>query len=138
MAPPAAIESLPETDTTTFTVPDPLKIQDIAKRRAASGKLIAGVAAVADVDAFKGKTQHLHKPKAKRWDCMYLPCHMRGVCLVMLLVKTSLTMYRSPYDRGQDQEEQFSEIGGQVSEDPRIDLAWWRLALERVLPLRRT
>lgn len=135
MAPPAAIESLPETDTTTFTIPDPLKIQDIAKRRAASGKLIAGVAAAADVDAFKGKTQHLHKPKAKRWDCKYLPCHMRDVFLVMLLVNTLLTEYRSSYDRGQDQEEQLVESGSQVSKDSRIDFSRRRLAIERVLPL---
>ena len=71
MAPPAAIESFPETDTSTFTIPDRLTIQHIAKRRAASGKLVAGVAAVADVDAFKGRTQHLHKGKAKRWDRTY-------------------------------------------------------------------
>ena len=70
MGAPAAIEVLPETDTTTFTIPDRLTIELVAKRRAASGKLIAGVAAVADVDSFKGRTQHLHKPKAKRWDCM--------------------------------------------------------------------
>ncbi|KAK5172127.1 Aromatic/aminoadipate aminotransferase 1 [Saxophila tyrrhenica] len=68
MAPPAAIETFPETDTTSFTVPDRLTIQHVAKRRAASGKLVAGVAAVADIDAFKGRTQHLHKGKAKRWD----------------------------------------------------------------------
>lgn len=82
MAPPAAIEVLPETDTSTFTVPDPLTIQSVAKRRAASGKLVAGVAAAADVDSFKGQTQHLHKPKAKRWDCtsfFSLPCLRRGV-----------------------------------------------------------
>ena len=82
---PAAIEVLPETDTTTFTIPDRLTIQDVAKRRAASGKLVAGVAAAADVDAYKGKTHHLHKPNAKRWDCtsfafleawrFALPCH---------------------------------------------------------------
>jgi aromatic amino acid aminotransferase I len=68
MAPPAAIEVLPETDTATFTIPDRLTIQSVAKRRAASGKLVAGVAAAADVDAFKGRTQHLHKGKAKKWD----------------------------------------------------------------------
>ena len=68
MAPPAAIESFPETDTTSFTVPDRLTIQQVAKRRAASGQLVAGVAAVADVAAFKGRTQHLHKNAAKRWD----------------------------------------------------------------------
>src|ERR1700761_6183673 len=112
MAPPAAIECLPETDTTTFTIPNPLKIQDIAKRRAASGKLIAGVAATADIDAFKGKTQHLHKPKAKRWDCTFLPCHMCGVCLLVLLGTVSLTACRSSYDRGQNQEEQLSESCG--------------------------
>ena len=71
MAPPAAIEVLRETDTFTFTIPDRLTIQSVAKRRAASGKLVAGVAAVADVDVFKGRTQHLHKPEAKRWDRMY-------------------------------------------------------------------
>ena len=70
MGAPAAIEVLPETDTSVFTIPDRLTIQSVAKRRAASGKLIAGVAASADVEAFKGRTQHLHKPKAKRWDRM--------------------------------------------------------------------
>ncbi|KAK5147580.1 Aromatic/aminoadipate aminotransferase 1 [Rachicladosporium monterosium] len=68
MAPPSAIEVLPETDTSTFTIPDRLIIRHIAKRRAASGKLIAGVAAAADVRAFKGRTHHIHKPLAKRWD----------------------------------------------------------------------
>ena len=71
MGAPAPIEVLPETDTTTFTIPDRLTIENVAKRRAASGKLIAGVAAVADLEAYKGKTHHLHKPKAKRWDRMY-------------------------------------------------------------------
>lgn len=66
----AAIQVLPETDTSTFTIPDRLSIENVAKRRAASGKLVAGVAAVADVDLFKGRTQHLHKGKAKRWDRM--------------------------------------------------------------------
>ncbi|KAK3615874.1 Aromatic/aminoadipate aminotransferase 1 [Elasticomyces elasticus] len=68
MAPPSAIEVLPETDTSTFTVPDRLTIQAIAKRRAASGKLIAGVAAAADIGSFKGRTHHLHKHPANRWD----------------------------------------------------------------------
>lgn len=84
MGAPAAIEVWPETDTTTFTIPDRLTIQSVAKRRAASGKLIAGVAAVADVEAFKGKTQHLHKPKSKRWDCtcspLSWPCTQRPTC----------------------------------------------------------
>lgn len=70
MEPRTPIEVLPETDTTTFTIPDRLTIQNVAKRRAASGKLIAGVAAVADLDLFKGRGQHAHKGKAKRWDCM--------------------------------------------------------------------
>lgn len=71
MAPPAAtidVEVLPETDTSTFTIPDRLTIQSVAKRRAASGQLIAGVAAPADLDQFKGRTSHRHKPNAKRWD----------------------------------------------------------------------
>ncbi|KAI7308976.1 aromatic amino acid aminotransferase 1 [Hortaea werneckii] len=66
--PPAAIQVLPESDTSTFTVPDRLTLQNLAKRRAASGKLVAGIAAPADIEQFKGRTQHLHKPKAKRWD----------------------------------------------------------------------
>lgn len=68
MSPPSAIEVLPETDTSTFTIPDRLTIQTVAKRRAASGKLVAGIAAPADFEAFKGRTQHLHKPSARRWD----------------------------------------------------------------------
>lgn len=67
-AAPQAIEILPETDTTTFSIPDRLTIQNVAKRRAAAGRLVAGVAAVADFELFKGKTQHLHKQVAKRWD----------------------------------------------------------------------
>lgn len=46
-------EILPESDTSTFTIPDRLTIQGIAKRRAASGRLIAGVAAPADLEVFK-------------------------------------------------------------------------------------
>lgn len=71
MAPPAAtidVEVYPESDVSTFTVPDRLTIQSVAKRRVASGKLVAGVAAPADVEQFKGRTSHAHKPKAKRWD----------------------------------------------------------------------
>lgn len=74
MVPPAAtidVSVYPETDTTTFTIPDRLTIQAIAKRRAASGKLIAGVAAAADLEQYKGRTSHLHKPLAKRWDRTY-------------------------------------------------------------------
>ncbi|KAK6398131.1 hypothetical protein LTR65_003211 [Meristemomyces frigidus] len=65
---PSAVEVLPESDTSTFTIPDRLTIQSVAKRRAASGKLIAGAAAAADVHSFKGRTQHVHKANAKRWD----------------------------------------------------------------------
>ena len=68
MAPPAAIDVLPESDTSTFTLPDRLTIQGVAKRRAAEGRLIAGVAAVADIERFKGRTVHSHKAKARRWD----------------------------------------------------------------------
>ncbi|KAK3112247.1 Aromatic/aminoadipate aminotransferase 1 [Teratosphaeriaceae sp. CCFEE 6253] len=68
MAPPSAVEVLPESDTSTFTIPDRLTIQHVAKRRAASGKLVAGVAAAADVGSFKGRTHHSHKALAKRWD----------------------------------------------------------------------
>lgn len=71
MAPPAAIDVLPESDTSTFTLPDRLTIQGVAKRRAAEGRLVAGVAALADVDRFKGRKAHAHKPKAKRWDREY-------------------------------------------------------------------
>jgi aromatic amino acid aminotransferase I len=67
-----------ETDTQPYTIPDRLTIQNIAKRRAASGKLIAGVAATADLEAFKGRTSHLHKPSAKRWDREYLPSSPRS------------------------------------------------------------
>ena len=68
MAPLAAIDVLPESDTSTFTLPDRLTIQGVAKRRAAEGRLVAGVAALADVDRFKGRSVHSHKPKARRWD----------------------------------------------------------------------
>lgn len=77
MAPPAATvyesyETLgAESDTAPFTIPDRLTVQSVAKRRAASGKLIAGVAAPADLDAFKGRTSHVHKGLAKRWDRGY-------------------------------------------------------------------
>lgn len=68
MAPPAAIHVLPDSDTSVFSIPDRLTLQGVAKRRAAEVKLVAGVAALADVEAFKGRTHHLHKPRAKRWD----------------------------------------------------------------------
>ncbi|KAL1311647.1 hypothetical protein AAFC00_001757 [Neodothiora populina] len=68
--PPAAIDVdlVAETDTSAITIPNPLTLDGISKRRTAAGKLIAGVAALGNVEAFKGETQHLHKPFAKRWD----------------------------------------------------------------------
>lgn len=68
MAPHADIQTLAESDTSTFTVPDRLTIQAIAKRRAASGKLVAGAAAPANVETYKGRTRHINKTPAKRWD----------------------------------------------------------------------
>ena len=94
MAPPPAaldIEVLPETDTSTFTIPDRLTIQNVAKRRAASGKLVAGVAAVADVDVFKGRTQHLHKGKAKTWDRKFCRMH-RLPCFALFLRESGVLM----------------------------------------------
>ncbi|KAK6434239.1 Aromatic/aminoadipate aminotransferase 1 [Oleoguttula sp. CCFEE 5521] len=85
MAPSASINILPESDTSTFTVPGRLTIQSVAKRRAAEGRLVAGVAALADVERFKGRTSHLHKPKARRWDHRFstesntrLPSSLKG------------------------------------------------------------
>lgn len=72
MAPPAATVDIhilgAESDTAPFAIPDRLTVQSVAKRRVASGKLIAGVAAPADLEAFKGRTSHGHKGVANRWD----------------------------------------------------------------------
>ena len=70
MSPPSAIDVDVQAidDTTAVTIPNPLTLEDVSKRREATGKLIAGVAAVANVEQFKGEKQHSHKPKAKRWD----------------------------------------------------------------------
>jgi aromatic amino acid aminotransferase I len=70
MAPPSAIDVDVQAidDTTAITIPNPLTLDDVSARREATGKLIAGVAAVANVEQFKGEKHHLHKPKAKRWD----------------------------------------------------------------------
>ncbi|KAF2155742.1 aromatic amino acid aminotransferase 1 [Myriangium duriaei CBS 260.36] len=69
MAPPGMnIEVTAETDTTGITIPEPLTIAGIGKRRTAAGRLIAGVAAASDVEAFKGRGRHAHKPLSKRWD----------------------------------------------------------------------
>jgi aromatic amino acid aminotransferase I len=58
MAPPAALDpqqmhASHDNDTLAFTIPDRLTVQTVAKRRAASAKLVAGVAAPADLNAFK-------------------------------------------------------------------------------------
>ncbi|PNS21837.1 Aromatic amino acid aminotransferase [Sphaceloma murrayae] len=69
MAPPGIdVEVVGVTDTTAVTLPEPLSLLGIDKRRTAAGKLIAGVAAVSDVESFKGITSHSHKPLARRWD----------------------------------------------------------------------
>ncbi|KAG8625287.1 hypothetical protein KVT40_007038 [Elsinoe batatas] len=69
MAPPGInVEVVAETDTTAVTLPEPLTLSGIGKRRTAAGRLVAGVAAAADVEAFKGITSHSHKHLARRWD----------------------------------------------------------------------
>ena len=69
MTPPALdVEVQADTDTSAVTLPEPLTIRGIDKRRTAAGKLIAGVAAKADVNFYKGPIHHKHKPLAKRWD----------------------------------------------------------------------
>ena len=67
MAPPIAVSVEADSDTSAVTIPNPLTLESVAKRRAAQGKLLAGVAATADTAAFKGFA-HDHKPRAKRWD----------------------------------------------------------------------
>ena len=71
MSPPAAtVEAA--SDTQAIVIPDPLTIEGIDARRAKLPKLKAGVAAPSDVEVFKGKGQHVHKPLAKTWDRMQL------------------------------------------------------------------
>lgn len=73
MAPPGInIELTAETDTSAITIPSAITISGINKRRTAAGKLHAGVAAWADIEAFKGHSHHHHKKLAKRWDCKSL------------------------------------------------------------------
>lgn len=62
------VEVLGDTDTTAITLPEPLTIPGIGKRRTAAGRLNAGVAAISDIESFKGQFHHSHKPLAKRWD----------------------------------------------------------------------
>ena len=78
MAPPSAIDDTtgsyePVSASYTPSVSGRLTSHGVAKRRAAEGKLVAGVAALADVEAFKGRTAHLHKHEARRWDRRSLP-----------------------------------------------------------------
>lgn len=72
MAPPSATEGPREvtavTDTQGVVFPNPLTLDGIPIRRTKAGRLVAGVAAASDIELFKGRTQHSHKPKAKRWD----------------------------------------------------------------------
>ncbi|KAK5173961.1 Aromatic/aminoadipate aminotransferase 1, partial [Cryomyces antarcticus] len=67
MAPPSAIEVEATSDTSAIVIPDPLTINGVPGRRAKSGRLIAGTAAPANSDMFKGHG-HGHKPMAHRWD----------------------------------------------------------------------
>lgn len=67
MSPPAATLEAVD-DVHAIQIPDPLTIEGIHARRAKLPKLKAGVAAPSDVEAFKGKGQHAHKPTASRWD----------------------------------------------------------------------
>lgn len=87
MAPPCAIDTEPVTDTETMlfskpltrTIVDgapkngsieaepPLTVENVGARRARAGRLVAGVAAPASSDMFKGRA-HVDKPKAKSWD----------------------------------------------------------------------
>lgn len=84
MAPPSAtgVEVYGDTDTSGVTLPNPLNLHGIPKRRAAAGKLIAGIAAVSNIESFKGEAQHLHKHKARRWDRAWPDPHRRNVILI--------------------------------------------------------
>ncbi|KAF2858755.1 PLP-dependent transferase [Piedraia hortae CBS 480.64] len=54
-------------------VPPRLTVDTVAKRRAAAGYIKYGAAAVAHVELYKGRTSHLHKPLARRWDDRLTP-----------------------------------------------------------------
>lgn len=68
MSPPGAVTVQAADDTTGITLPDPLTVNDVEELRTRAGKLKAGTAARADIELFKGKGRHAHKPLAKRWD----------------------------------------------------------------------
>lgn len=77
MPPPAAsVEAT--TDTQGITIPDPLSLESVQTRRNKAGKLIAGVAATADIELFKGRGHHAHKPKAKNFErTSHAPCSQK-------------------------------------------------------------
>lgn len=50
-----------------MVLPEALTLDGITARRTKAGRLVAGVAAASDFELFKGRGQHAHKPKAKRW-----------------------------------------------------------------------
>jgi len=78
MAPPPSLDIgvYADSDISATTIPDPLTINGIEKRRKAAGRLIAGTAALADIELFKGRIRHQHKPLARRIDCKNLPIVM--------------------------------------------------------------
>jgi aromatic amino acid aminotransferase I len=53
MSPPSAIDIEGVTDTSSVVTPDPLTINDVNAKRAAAGRLVAGVAAWTSADLFK-------------------------------------------------------------------------------------
>ena len=66
--PPSAVALEAEDDTTGVFIPDVLTVDSVKALRGKSGKLVAGVAAKADIELFKGRGRHEKKAKAKRWD----------------------------------------------------------------------
>jgi aromatic amino acid aminotransferase I len=71
MAPPSAIEVTAESDTSGFTLPNPLtapvQSNEIHGRRKKTNKAQWGTAAPADTANFRLRS-HSHKPMAKKWD----------------------------------------------------------------------
>jgi aromatic amino acid aminotransferase I len=55
MSPPSAVEVEGVRDTEGIPLPNPLSVNGVFARRAKAGKLIAGTAAFASSDHFKGK-----------------------------------------------------------------------------------
>lgn len=55
-------------DTTAIILPNPLTLNSVEARRTKAGRLVAGVAAPADIELFKGLGHHSHKPLARRWE----------------------------------------------------------------------